>query len=368
MALGNQDRGNWFWRLPMTLLSLRTTVKADLGASPADLVYGEGIAVPGQLLPSPPLSDRELLERQRRTLSHLRMEVERMQPTPTSAHRTPSVHIPEDLETCTHVFVLRGGVQPTLTTPYDGPFRVIERTPEGFRIDFPGRPSDIVALARLRPAVLAAEDDQTDSQGSQQDPEELVPDSPPPPGRRPGLRTRLPEATDRVTRSAASRQAADLAPPGNRGTLSPGNASDTPGSPPSSPQRGLSPVPSSPRQSQDTREAAIGAEFPPFQEGQASSPYHRESSLPPPTQTLAPATARTFTNRHERHFSNRGGPVPAFDRDQPPASGGQHQGGDAPPRRRVLSFSKPQPGNFSFRRRRPDVSALNAILRSHLSQ
>ena len=75
MALGNQDRGNWFWRLPMTLLALRTTVKPDLGASPSDLVYGEGIAVPGQVLPSPPIPDEEFLERQRRTLSNLRMEV-----------------------------------------------------------------------------------------------------------------------------------------------------------------------------------------------------------------------------------------------------------------------------------------------------
>ena len=365
MALGNQDRGNWFWRLPMTLLSLRTTVKADLGASPSELVYGEGIAVPGQLLPSAPLSDNELLQRQRRTLSHLRMEVERMQPTPTSAHRTPPVHLPEDLETCTHVFVLRGGVQPTLTTPYEGPFRVIERTPEGFRIDFPGRPSDIVALARLRPARLMPQDDQPGPGDNPPDPDDFIPDSPPPPGRRPGPRTRFPEATDRVTRSASSRQTAGRsAPPENQV-----NVSDPP-SP--TPQQDPPVVPSAPNPQPEPQVPGAESERVPHEtelslaeEGPQRTPDVPSTSLP---RVQAPSTARTFTSRHERNFSNRGGPVPTTSLEQRPASESQHQGGVAPPGHRVLSFSKPRPGNFSYHRKRPDILALNAILRSHLSQ
>ena len=155
MALGNNQRERWFWKLPMTLLALRTTVKADLNASPADLVYGESISVPGQILPTTPISDDQLLQQQRRTLSNLRVEVDRLQPVQTSAHRRPAVHVPEELDTCTHVFIRRGGVQPTLTTPYEGPFRVVERTQAGFRIEFPGRGTDIIAKARLRPAIMS---------------------------------------------------------------------------------------------------------------------------------------------------------------------------------------------------------------------
>ena len=147
IALCNEEREKWYWKLPMTLLALRTTVKPDIGACPSDLVYGEGISVPGQLAGPPQLDDADLLRQQRATLRNLQVEVERLQPKPTAHHRRPQVHIPEELATASHVLVLRGGVQPTLTAPYDGPFRVLERGPNGFRVQFPGRGSDIVALA-----------------------------------------------------------------------------------------------------------------------------------------------------------------------------------------------------------------------------
>ena len=191
MALCEEDRNLWFWRLPMALLTLRTTIKQDLGASPADLVFGEGLSIPGTVLPESRPNNDELLHQQRNLLANLRLEVHRLQPTPASTHRQPRVHVPEDLATATHVFVRRGGVQPTLTTPYDGPYRVTSRTAQGYRIFFPGRGTETVALARLKPAYIAENDDG-------EEPEE--PPSPPPPGRRPGIRTRNPQPTDRRTR------------------------------------------------------------------------------------------------------------------------------------------------------------------------
>ena len=372
MALGNQDRGNWFWRLPMTLLALRTTVKPDLGASPSDLVYGEGIAVPGQVLPSPPIPDEELLERQRRTLSNLRMEVERMQPVPTSAHRRPAVHVPEELDTCTHVFVLRGGVQPTLTTPYDGPFRVIERTEAGIRVEFPGRPSDIVAKARLRPAIMAPPD-QAGTQDHQQDLDDAIPPSPPPPGRRPGPRTRAPQPTDRVTRSASSRQPTSHRVQPDEDEPIPCGSRDVPGSPLSSQTLDPPSDPPSPRQpdsSQDASAELVTGD--PFDGHVPADPNLTPCPCEPPAGPCLPEAApnaRSFTSRQERNFSNRGGPVPISTQQppQPPAAGTRNQGGAPPTRNRVLSFSNPRQGNFSYRRRRPDVSALNAIIRSHLS-
>ena len=73
--------------------------------------------------------------------------MERLQPTPTSAHRQPQVHVPPDLATATHVFVRRGGVQPTLASPYEGPFRVASRTASGVKVHLPGRGIEEVALA-----------------------------------------------------------------------------------------------------------------------------------------------------------------------------------------------------------------------------
>ena len=92
-ALCGEERQDWFWKLPMSLLAIRTTVKPDIGASPADLVYGEGLAVPGDLLPAF-RENRDLNQQRRQTLGSLRLEVERLQPTPTSAQPQPSSALP----------------------------------------------------------------------------------------------------------------------------------------------------------------------------------------------------------------------------------------------------------------------------------
>merc|ERR1711911_6399 len=127
MAICDDDPNTWYWKLPMALLSIRTTLKPDIGASPVELVYSEGLAVPGDLLPNFQ-NNADLRQQQQGVLSNLRLEVERLQPKQTSAHRIPDVHIPEDLQNATHVMVCRGGVNPPLTQPFQGPFRVEGRT------------------------------------------------------------------------------------------------------------------------------------------------------------------------------------------------------------------------------------------------
>ena len=155
-ALSSDAPDKWFWKLPCALLAVRTTVKPDIGASPADLVFGEGLAVPGDLLGSIP-NDNEMQRQRQNLLAGMRFEVSRLQPTPTSAHRQPQVYVPDSLDGATHVFIRRGGVQPPLTAPYDGPFRVEERTPHGFRVHLPGRGVETVALARVKPALISNE-------------------------------------------------------------------------------------------------------------------------------------------------------------------------------------------------------------------
>ena len=289
-----------------------------------------------------------------------------MQPVPTSAHRSPSVHVPGDLDTCTHVFVRRGGVQPTLTTPYDGPFRVISRSTEGFKIDFPGHPSDLVALSRLRPAIMAPPEDDLPSQENEQD-LNGTPPTPPPPGRRPGPRTRFPAPSDRVTRSAASRQPETRQPQEPEDEPIPCGDNTIPGSPPASQPPEPPPSPSQRNQPVSIQEQTAE---PASQVPIGDQPPQDLSPTPGPVTASAPVPARRFTSRQERNFSNRGALVPALPPNQPArqeSTDDRGQGGVLPNQRRVLSFSNPQPGHFSFRRRRPDVSALKSIIRSHLS-
>ena len=179
MALCGDERNEWYWKLPMTLLAIRTTLKPDINASPADLVYGEGLAVPGDLLPTCPNNEDNLQQERRRALANLRLEVSRLQPKQTSAHRQPLVHIPEDLDNATHVFVRRGGVHHPLTLPYEGPYQVHSKTNTGIKIHLPGRGVEEVALARVRPAFL---DDAASNQAQQQPPPPPPPAPPSPPG------------------------------------------------------------------------------------------------------------------------------------------------------------------------------------------
>ena len=79
-----EDSDKWFWRLTMALLAIQTTLKPDVGSSPAELVYSEGLAIPGELLPDVTFTEEDLTQQRKQMLGNLRVEVERLQPTPTS--------------------------------------------------------------------------------------------------------------------------------------------------------------------------------------------------------------------------------------------------------------------------------------------
>ena len=204
IALVRDEREKWYWKLPCALLAINTTVKPDVGAAASELVYGEGLALPGSILPSFATNDRDTNQQRQNLLANMRLEVERLQPTQTSAHRRPDVRVPEEVDTATHVFVQRGGVQPSLTAPYEGPYGVVGRTAHGMKVNLPGRGTETVALARIKPAFVSNEQDQDEEP---QDSDNDAPPSPHPPGGSPGRRTgpptnQRPPASDRSTRSA----------------------------------------------------------------------------------------------------------------------------------------------------------------------
>ena len=370
-AIATEEPQNWFWRLPCSLLAIRTTLKPDLGACPADLVFGEGLAVPGELIASSPPSDDEASRQRERTLEHLRLEVARIQPTKTSAHRRPAIHLPDELQTATHAFVQRGGVQPSLATPYVGPFRIVERRPHSFKIAIPGGSTEKISIARLRPAVMPSDDNQTPPPS---------PPTPPRPGRRPRPPSNPPPPSTRTTRASSriiqddpgegtSAQArANLDPPQSdeednflgklrrlRRPVQWDDESDDQddNQPPRSPLPPVIPVPPAP----------AGPNIPDPNPGHVP-PNENLAACPcsPPSGPCLPAPPqqqRQFTSNRERRFSNRGGLVPQqlFNDQLRPE---QRQ---KPP----LSFSNPKPGNFSFRRRRPDVNAFFNIVSEHLN-
>ena len=375
IALGADEPDKWYWRLPMALLAIRTTVKPDIGASPSDLVYGEGLSVPGEVLPKVPSTD-EQLERQRQSaLSNLRLEVARLQPTETSAHRRPLVHLPDDLHNCTHVFVRRGGVQPSLASPYSGPYRVVTRNNFNFRIAIPGRANETVSISRVKPAYAAIDDA-----------EAAAPPSPPPPGRRPRpprAATQGEEAPEHLPPRRQPQQPRRVRQPHPQPPQNPPTA--RPRDPPAPPPP---PAPADPPRRRRAR-SPVEQSRPPPQSPPPAPPAHtdwfspgasppRHPASPPPPQRVRPQVQNAPSEPRRRLFSGSRAtgrsattrpptrvPMEAFAPPaprQPPSQ--QEDAADAPraPQRRFFSSAGPS----SFSRRRPDVSALINAIHEHL--
>ena len=135
---------SWVDRLPWVMLGLRSAPKEDLDASPAELVFGQPLRLPGEFLPqsSAPV----------RTPSQTVF-------TPVPVHHfSPRSFVPTELATARFVFVRHDAHRSPLQPPYDGPFRVLEAGSKCFVLDMGGR-RERVTLDRLKPAhVLAGEE------------------------------------------------------------------------------------------------------------------------------------------------------------------------------------------------------------------
>ncbi|XP_064485999.1 uncharacterized protein LOC135398526 [Ornithodoros turicata] len=148
-ALNANGSSCWTEVLPLVLLSLRATVKEDLGCTPAEMVCGATLRIPGDFFPTPanpPLTDlTSYVDRLRNTMAQLR-------PQPSRPCTRPSFQHPL-LESATHVFVRYDGTRKPLQHPYDGPFRVIKRSQKHFTLQVRNR-QDTLSIDRLKPAFL----------------------------------------------------------------------------------------------------------------------------------------------------------------------------------------------------------------------
>jgi cleavage and polyadenylation specificity factor subunit 1 len=88
----------WTDILPLVLLGIRTAYKEDLQASAADLVYGEPLRIPGELLVAFPQHIESSI-----FIQQLRSNINRLRSQPASRHANPGTFIHKDLSTCTRV-------------------------------------------------------------------------------------------------------------------------------------------------------------------------------------------------------------------------------------------------------------------------
>ena len=138
----------WMESLPLVLLGIRTAIKEDLRFSTAELVYGTTLRLPGEFITpsssSIPLDYNDYITRLRCFMTNLKA-------TPP---RTPGIcpsFVSPALTKASHVFVRRDSVKRPLQRPYDGPYKVLQRTGKYYTLDINGT-HDTVSIDRLKPA------------------------------------------------------------------------------------------------------------------------------------------------------------------------------------------------------------------------
>ena len=148
MATG--EATSWMGRLPHVLLGIRTARKEDTGFSPAEVVYGADLILPGQFSPTsePSPSTKTLQD----FTIRLKADMAAAKYPETTWHTaTARQEVPESLKAATFVFVRHGARRIPLTRPYDGPFRVLERGIKFFRVQA-GTKEQVISVDRLKPA------------------------------------------------------------------------------------------------------------------------------------------------------------------------------------------------------------------------
>lgn len=144
----------WSQALPLVLLGIRTSLKADLGHSAAELVYGTSLRLPGELLANNPQTESSSSIQDYTT--QLKSWMKQLQPATPRTSPATNTFVSQDLDTCTHVYVRVDATRKPLQPTYTGPYRVIRRTRKNVVISRNCK-NDTVAIDRVKPAYTLNE-------------------------------------------------------------------------------------------------------------------------------------------------------------------------------------------------------------------
>lgn len=111
----------WTEILPTVLSGLRSVIKEDANASPAEMVYGQALRLPNEFFNT---SDSDI--EPGASVQKLKEKIELMKPMPSSRHVQQKVFVAPELNHCTHVFVRREAVKKSLQPSFDGLYRVVK--------------------------------------------------------------------------------------------------------------------------------------------------------------------------------------------------------------------------------------------------
>ena len=113
------------------MLGIRSTVKEDIDCTPADLLYGTALKLPGQIFD--PVHTPAAAEDHTSFVHRLRRHMADIPPVLTRRQNT-TVHVPRTLLTSSHVFVRVDAIAKPLQAPYTGPYAVVKRHAKCFEL------------------------------------------------------------------------------------------------------------------------------------------------------------------------------------------------------------------------------------------
>ena len=117
------------------LLGIRSSWRVDPGCSPAELVYGTTIRLPGEFLQA---SESFTMEPDTAFVKQLQCTMRAIQPSAPQYHGNGRSYVPSNLSSTGYVYVRHDGYRHPLQLPYDGPFKIISTSDKHFTVDIKG--------------------------------------------------------------------------------------------------------------------------------------------------------------------------------------------------------------------------------------
>ncbi|KAH0815288.1 hypothetical protein GEV33_007503 [Tenebrio molitor] len=145
-------QASWSEALPLVLRGLRTTIKEDLEASPADLVYGTALQLPRDMIRTSTPASMDNQAPTPHFAEELRSQMNAIPYTASQTHGKNPVYLPRDLQQAKYVFVRVDAVRKPLQPLYDGPYKVLARNPKYFSLQIKNKRSN-VSIDRLKPVI-----------------------------------------------------------------------------------------------------------------------------------------------------------------------------------------------------------------------
>lgn len=165
-AIMCHESPNWTESLPLVLLGMRSAFKEDIQASPAELLYGEPLRLPGEFLQ--PCATLHTTSDLTDFTARLRSIVNNIRPQPAARHSRRNIFVFRDLPSATHVYVRDDTVRGSLQPAYTGPYEVLQRGDKVFKLRMKGK-EQTVSIERLKPAYVLNSDTRPDTRSLEKD-------------------------------------------------------------------------------------------------------------------------------------------------------------------------------------------------------